>query len=65
MKLDKATQGMNIDREQTPSKLRGQRNEKEPAKEMTSNEILETKQRKLFTFTKRQVQGGKKNHTKS
>lgn len=44
MKLDKTTQGMNIDREKTPSVLRGQRNEKKPAKEMRrSNGFLETK----------------------
>lgn len=44
MTLDKTTQGINIDREQTPLKLRGQRNEKKTAKEMRRNNgFLETK----------------------
>ena len=43
-KLDKTVPEMNTDREQTPPRLRGQRNERKPAKETRrSSNVLEAK----------------------
>ena len=48
MRLDKTIPEMNTDRELTPPKLRGRRNERKPAKETRRrSNVLEAKRRKF------------------